>query len=211
MNARIRLSLLTTAVVVLGVLVVLALTASGGSVDGPEDGIQQGGSPYQGSKGVGAPAPDFRLKDQDGRETTLAQLRGRPVILTFMYSTCEDTCPATATQIAASLDELGEDVPTVIVSVDPPNDTRTSAQQFLNKMRLRQRARFVLGTREELAPIWKRYAILPQGQGFEHSAVVLVLDAEGRQRVTFPVDKLTSGKLAHDVRVVRDQGSPQAR
>lgn len=202
---------MTTAVVVLGVLVVLALAASGGSVDGPEDGIQQGGSPYQGSKGVGAPAPDFRLRDQDGRATTLAALRGRPVILTFMYSTCEDTCPATATQIAASLDELGEDVPTVIVSVDPPNDTARSAQQFLNKMRLRQRARFVLGTREELAPIWKRYAILPQGQGFEHSAVVLVLDAAGRQRVTFPVDKLTSSALAHDVRVVRDQAAPQAR
>lgn len=202
---------MTTAVVVLGVLVVLALTASGSSVDGPEEGIQQGGSPYQGSKGVGAPAPDFRLRDQDGRETTLAQLRGRPVILTFMYSTCEDTCPATATQIAASLDELGEDVPTVIVSVDPPNDTEASAQQFLNKMRLRQRARFVLGTREELAPIWKRYAILPQGQGFEHSAVVLVLDAQGRQRVTFPVDKLTSSDLAHDVRVVRDEDASAAR
>lgn len=212
MNARIRLSLMTTGVVVLGVLVVLALAGrGGGSADGPEDGIQGGGSPYQGSKGVGAPAPDFRLEDQDGEVATIAQLRGRPAILTFMYSTCEDTCPATATQIAASLDELGGGVPTLIVSVDPANDTAKSAQQFLNKMRLRDRARFVLGTREELAPIWKRYGILPQGEGFEHSAVVLVLDAAGRQRVTFPVDKLTSSFLTHDVRVVREQSAPRTR
>ena len=53
--------------------------------------------------------------------------------------------------------------------------------------------------------------MLPQGEGFEHSAVVLVLDAQGRQRVTFPVDKLTSSDLAHDVRVVQDQATPSAR
>jgi protein SCO1/2 len=202
---------MTTAVVVLGVLVVLVLARPGGSEDGADDGIQQAGSPYKGSRGVGAAAPGFRLRDQDGRPTTLAGLRGRPVILTFMYSTCEDTCPATARQIAQSLDDLGEDVPTVIVSVDPQNDTAATAQQFLNKMRLRGRATFVLGTRAQLAPIWKSYAVLPQGEGFEHSAVVLVLDAEGRQRVTFPVDKLTSSDLAHDVRVVQDQATPSAR
>lgn len=201
---------MTTAVVVLGVLVVLVLARPGGS-DGPGDGIQQPGSPYAGSKGVGAPAPAFALRDQDGRRTSIAALRGRPAILTFMYSTCEDTCPATARQIASSLDALGEDVPTVIVSVDPDNDTATTAQQFLNKMRLRGRATFALGTRAQLAPIWKAYGILPQGQGFEHSAVVLVLDAEGRQRVTFPVDKLTSSGLTHDLRVVREQDAPAAR
>jgi protein SCO1/2 len=202
---------MTTAVVVLGVLVVLVLARPGDSGDGPDDGIRQAGSPYRGSQGVGARAPAFSLRDQNGRETSIERLRGRPAILTFMYSTCEDTCPATAQQIATSLDELGEDVPTVIVSVDPKNDTAGSAQQFLNKMRLRGRASFVLGTRAQLAPIWKAYGVLPQGQGFEHSAVVLVLDAQGRQRVTFPVDKLTSSALAHDVRVVREQGRSASR
>jgi len=202
---------MTTVVVALGVLVVLLLARPSGSGDGTEDGIQQAGSPYKGSRGVGAPAPAFRLPDQYGRPTSIAGLRGRPAIVTFMYSTCEDTCPATARQIAQSLDDLGENVPTVIISVDPKNDTADSAQQFLNKMRLRGRASFVLGTRAQLAPIWKSYGVLPQGQGFEHSAVVLVLDAQGRQRVTFPVDKLSSSDLAHDVRVVRDQDAAASR
>ena len=41
----------------------------------------------------------------------------------------------------------------------------------------------------QLAPIWHAYAIQPQGNGFEHSATVLVLDKHGRQRVSFPVDQ----------------------
>jgi protein SCO1/2 len=199
---------MTTAVVVLGVLVVLALARPGGSADGSDDGIQHAGTPYDGASRAGLPSPEFALRDQDGTPISIARFRGRPVIVTFMYSTCEDTCPATARQIASSLDELGEDVPTVIVSVDPPNDTPGNAQRFLNKMRLRDRAHFVLGTRAQLAPVWNAYAIKPQGQGFEHSAVVLVLDARGRQRVSFPSDKLTADALAHDVRVVARQGSP---
>lgn len=55
------------------------------------------------------------------------------------------------------------------------------------------------------------YAIKPQGEGFEHSAVVLVLGAQGRQRVSFPVDKLTSDGLAHDVRVVGRRDAATAR
>jgi protein SCO1/2 len=202
---------MTTAVVVLGVLAVLALARPGGSSDGADDGIQHAGTPYEGASRAGVPSPEFRLADQDGRPTSIAGLRGRPAIVTFMYSTCEDTCPATARQIASTLDELGEDVPTVIVSVDPKNDTADNAQRFLNKMRLRGRARFVLGTRAQLAPIWSAYAIKPQGQGFEHSAVVLVLDAKGRQQVSFPADKLTSDGLAHDVRVVQRRDAAAAR
>ncbi|MEV4421631.1 SCO family protein [Patulibacter sp. NPDC049589] len=202
---------MTTAVVLLGVLAVLALTSSGGPGSGDDDGIQHAGSPFQGVSRRGVASPDFRLKDQDGRVVSLASLRGRPAIVTFMYSTCEDTCPATALQIASSLDELGEDVPTVIVSVDPKNDTPGNAQRFLNKMRLRGRAHFVLGTQAQLEPIWNAYAILPQGQGFEHSAVVLVLDAEGRQQVSFPAEKLTSEHLAHDVRAVQAQDQASAR
>ena len=41
----------------------------------------------------------------------MRSLRGRPVIVTFLYTTCEDTCPTQAQQVKGALDELGEDVP----------------------------------------------------------------------------------------------------
>jgi protein SCO1/2 len=118
-----------------------------------------------------------------------------------MYSSCQDTCPVTATQIRGALDDLGHDVPALAVSVDPANDTPASARTFLIRRSLtRDRMRFLLGTRAQLAPVWKAYGIQPQGNGFEHSAYVLLIDRRGRQRVSFPVDQLTPEGLTHDIR-----------
>jgi protein SCO1 len=60
--------------------------------------------------------------------------------------------------------------------------------------------RFLLGTRAQLAPIWRDYGIRPQGNGFEHSAYVLLIDKRGRQRISFPVEQLVDRDLAHDIR-----------
>lgn len=149
---------------------------------------------------AGIPPRDFRLRDQDGRTASLAAYRGAPVVLTFMYSTCEDTCPEQAQTIRAALGELDRNVPVLAVSVDPANDTDSRAKAFLLKQRLTGRMRFLLGTRAELRPVWSAYGIRPQGAGFEHSAYVLLVDARGRQRIAFPASKLTSAGLAHDLR-----------
>jgi protein SCO1/2 len=144
---------------------------------------------------------DFSLRDQDGRPASLREYRGHVVVLTFMYSTCQDTCPVTAQTIGGALDQVGHDVPVLAVSVDPANDTRDTAERFLVKQGLSAgRMRFLLGTRAQLQPIWKAYGIRPQGNGFEHTAYVAVLDRDGRQRVAFPVDHLTDRDLAHDIR-----------
>lgn len=205
MNARVRLSLLVTAVIVLGVLAVLSLARSGPSGDQLAAGIASASSPYVGATRPTAPSPEFRLRDQDGRSVSIEDFRGTPVILTFLFANCDDTCPAAARQIAGALDQLDEPVPTLAISVDPANDTPKAAQRFLNKMRLGSRAQFLLGDEATLKPIWDAYGIMPQGPEFDHSAYVLVLDAEGLQRVSFPVEKLTSEGLAHDVRAVAAQ------
>jgi protein SCO1/2 len=146
------------------------------------------------------PVRDFALRDQDGRRITLAGLRGHVVVLTFLYTTCRDTCPLTADQVGAAMDRLGHDVPALAVSVDPARDTPALARRFLLARHLTGRMHFLLGSRDELAPVWRAYGIRPQGRGFEHSAYVLVLDRRGRQRVSFPVSALTPEALAHDLR-----------
>jgi protein SCO1/2 len=102
-----------------------------------------------------------------------------------------------------ALDDLGHDLPALAVSVDPANDTRLNARRFLNRQGLTGRMRFLLGTRAELAPIWKAYAIQPQGKGFDHSAYVLLIDGTGSQRIGWPVDQLTPEGLANDLRLLR--------
>jgi protein SCO1 len=144
---------------------------------------------------------DFSLRDQDGKPASLREYRGRAVVLTFMYSTCQDTCPVTAQTIRGALDQVGHDVPVLAVSVDPAHDTRDSAERFLVKQSMSAgRMRFLLGSRAQLQPIWKAYGIQPQGKGFEHTAYVAVLDQTGRQRVAFTIDHLTDRDLAHDIR-----------
>ena len=147
-----------------------------------------------------AKAPDFVLRDQDGKRATMAEYRGRPVAVTFVYSTCKDTCPALVDQVRGALDDTDADVPLLAISVDPAGDTPASARQFLNERRMTGRARFLLGSEAELAPVWKGYGIQPQTGELDHSASVVLVDAQGRQRVGFPYDHLTPEALAHDIR-----------
>ena len=81
---------------------------------------------------------------------SLHQYRGQPVILTFMYSTCQDTCPIMADQIRGALDDLGHDVPAARGLGRPRNDTPLNAPRFLLKHALVGRMRFLLGSRAQL-------------------------------------------------------------
>ena len=155
---------------------------------------------WQGSvRPPGARLPAFSLTTQDGEPMTAAALRGRPVIVTFIYSTCEDTCPGQVQSIRGALDDLGRDVPVIGVSVDPAGDTSRRAQAFLVEQSMKGRMDFLLGTREELEPVWDAFGIAPQRDGRDHSAYTVLVDAEGRQRTGFPASQLTPRALAADL------------
>jgi len=195
MPARVRLALMVVAtLVILGAAGVLVFAR-------PQAATRVGAGGFAGSLRPEIPPRDFTLHDQEGRRVSLRQFRGHVVVLTFMYSTCRDTCPVTATTIRGAMDSLGHDVPALAVSVDPAHDTPDTAEAFLVRQGVSGgRMRFLLGSRARLAPIWRAYGIRPQGGGFEHSAYVLLIDRRGRQRVSFPVERLTDTALAHDIR-----------
>lgn len=196
-SPRVRLTLMLVATIVLLAALAVVLFAGGSKTSG---------AGFEGAlRPPGIPPITFALKDQDGKTATLAQYRGEPVVLTFMYSTCKDTCPLTAQQIRGALDQLGQDVPTLAISVDPANDTPLNARRFVNRQSLTGRMRFLLGDQAQLAPIWKAYGIKPQGKAFDHSAYVVLVDAKGVQRVGWPVEKLSPEGLAHDLRVLEGE------
>jgi protein SCO1 len=143
--------------------------------------------------------PAFSLTDQDGEAVTADAIRGRNAVITFLYSTCEDTCPATTQSIRGALDRLGRDVPVLAFSVDPANDTPRRARAFLLDQSMTGRMEFLLGTSEQLAPVWKAFGIAPQRDGLEHTAHTVLIDAQGRQRIGFPSSQLTPRRLAADL------------
>jgi protein SCO1 len=197
MPARLAYALLTLTLCAVAAVVGVFFASRG---DDP-DGVAVGSTGWAGFvRPPGATAPGFTLRDQDGEPVTMADYRGRPVAITFVYSTCEDTCPAMVDQVRGALDDTGLDVPLLAVSVDPANDTAERARRFLNERRMTGRARFLLGSREQLEPVWRGYGVQPQSDELEHSATVVLVDDDGRQRVGFPHDQLTPEALAHDLR-----------
>ena len=194
MNPRLLLALFLTALFAIGA----AAYAIVGSDDESPDAIYEGFAGSLLPDGVRAPA--FELTDERGDPIAMSDFRGEPVIVTFLYTHCDDTCPAAAQQVKGALDELGRDVPALAIAVEPPRDTPDSARAFLSKQRMLGRMRFVLGERSELAPIWRGYAIRPQAPGEEHQARIVLVDGRGFQRIGFPVEQATPEGIAHDVR-----------
>lgn len=148
----------------------------------------------------GQPVPEFTLSDQDGNTVTSADLKGQPVVFAFVYSTCQDTCPAQVQTIKGAIDDIDrKDVRVVGVSVDPANDTPKRAASFLLKQGMTGRMEFLLGTREQLKVLWDGFGIQPQDDDLEHSAHTILADADGMQRIGFPFDHMTQEALAHDL------------
>lgn len=199
MNRRLRLTFMAVATVVL--LGVLAFVVVSDPNPGPSPGAVQTGS-FAGALRPRTPPSTFRLRDEEGRTVDVADYRGRPVVVTFLYSSCRSDCPTIAQQVRGALDELGADVPVLAVSVDPAGDTPASARRFLVRQRLGGRMRFLLGSESELQPVWRSFGIAPQAEGREHSASVVLLGPDGRQAVGFPLSELTPEGLASDLRLL---------
>jgi protein SCO1 len=181
----------------------VVLAASGRDEEGPVSGASR----FEGAvMPRGLRAPDFELQNQDGEPVSMRALRGRPVLVTFLYTTCEDSCPAQAHVVRGALDELGHDLPALAIAVDPPRDTPERARAFLSEQRALGRLDFVLGSRAQLRPLWKGFAIQPQSVTREHQARFTLVDSRGYQRVGYPGSEATPERLAHDLRLLEREG-----
>jgi protein SCO1 len=195
------LALMAATVVAFGALIVAVNRGHDKARDLEGDG---GGAPrFEGAvMPAGVRAPDFALRDERGRPVSMRAFRGRPVVVTFLYATCEDTCPTTAQQVKGALGLLREGVPALAVSVDPPRDTPAKAREFLTKYDLTGRMRWVLGSRAQLTPVWRGFAIQEQLPETEHQARITIVGPDGMQRVGYPADQATPERLAHDLRAL---------
>jgi protein SCO1/2 len=203
MNPRLMIVVGVVAALAFAGLLAGFLTRDSGSDaspgDGPAPGVIAHDTGFEGSRIPDVPAPDFDLRDQDGKRLRMSDLRGNTVAVTFLYTTCQDTCPATAQQIRGALDQFGRDVPVVAISVDPAGDTPESARRFLAEQHMTGRMRFALGTRAELAKVWEAYGTTPQTVQQDHMARLVLVDGRGLQRVGFPMNETTPEMIAHDL------------
>src|SRR5688500_16806469 len=78
---------------------------------------------------------DFKLADHSGAIRTLADFKGKAVVIFFGYTNCPDACPTTMANIAAAMRRLGDDakrVQVLFVTVDPEHDTPELLKQYVS-------------------------------------------------------------------------------
>lgn len=137
-------------------------------------------------------ARDFRLTDFNGQPRTLADFRGKVVVMFFGYTQCPDVCPTTMTDMAEVKRRLGPDgerLQVIFVTLDPDRDTAEVLSQYVpgfdpSFLGLR-------GTRDETAAIAKDFKVFYQkvpgktetSYTMDHTAGSYVFDTEGRVRL----------------------------
>jgi cytochrome oxidase Cu insertion factor (SCO1/SenC/PrrC family) len=137
------------------------------------------------------PAPAFSLTDQHGRDVTLASLRGKVVLLTFLDPVCSNGCPLEAQEFCLAGQLLGASdrhVELVAIVANPVDYQVGYVQAFdlqegLNAM---PNWLYLTGTPDQLAQVWHGYGVVAQvvsaGSMIAHSENAYVIDQRGHLR-----------------------------
>jgi cytochrome oxidase Cu insertion factor (SCO1/SenC/PrrC family) len=106
---------------------------------------------------------DTRLLDQDGREVRFYTdaLRGKIVLISFIYTSCTDICPIlmhNLTDVQASLgDRFGKDVFFVSISVDPEDDTPEELRKYAERYGAKPGWIFLTGPKKDVDAVIRRF------------------------------------------------------
>ena len=152
------------------------------------------------------PAP-IALHDAWGRPVSLASQRGRYVLVTFLYVHCPDVCPLIAQNLNAALQQLGpkrDRVRVLAVSVDPKGDTPAAVRRFIAQRHLLPQFRYLIGTQEQLHPIWAAWHVLAVRASpgvVNHVTYTALIDPAGRKRLLYD-SQVKAAQVLHDLRVL---------
>lgn len=113
-------------------------------------------------KEVKGTAPDLVLTNQDGQKVSLRDLRGKVVLMSFIYTNCPTACPlVTAKMATIHHDFKGNGLHNVSITIDPAHDTPAVLKEYGKQwkgMDFRSWS-FLTGTPEELEPVFFDYKI----------------------------------------------------
>jgi protein SCO1/2 len=187
--------------------VAVALLTACGRVDGPKFQLTDVTGANFGKK--------LELTDHNGQRRTLADFKGKVVVVFFGFTHCPDACPTTLAELAGVARELGPDagrLQVLFITVDPERDTPEVLRQYVPSFHPGFLGLY--GTREETAAVAKEFKVYVQKQpqpggsySVDHSAGTFVLDTEGRLRL-FGQYNVGSNALVNDIRLLLAERKP---
>lgn len=153
---------------------------------------------------------DFALTDATGKARTLADFRGKAVVIFFGYTQCPDACPTTLAALAEAMKQLGPDaerVQVLFVTIDPARDTPALLAQYVPAFDPRFLG--LSGDDEATQKVAREFKIIYQKQPgstpdtytMDHSAGTYIFDPQGRLRL-FVNHGQGPELFAHDLREI---------
>ncbi|MEO7743773.1 MAG: SCO family protein [Usitatibacter sp.] len=153
---------------------------------------------------------ELRLTDHNGKPRTLADFRGKVVVVTFGFTHCPDVCPTMLADLAAAVKELGDDgarVQVLFVTVDPRRDKPELLREYVPAFHPAFLG--LTGDDAALARVRKDFNVYasvregrtPEAYTVDHSAQMFVFDAGGRIRLVIP-QAMAPKLLASDLRIL---------
>ncbi|MCP5272905.1 MAG: SCO family protein [Burkholderiaceae bacterium] len=158
-------------------------------------------------------ARELNLPDADGQARSLADFRGKVVVVFFGFTQCPDVCPTTLAELAAAkqlLGPAGADVQGIFVSVDPARDTPAVLKSYVGSFGTDIVA--LHGNEDQIkaaAKAFKVYYAKVPGKTettytIDHTAASYVYDRQGRVRL-FTRYGTGPEALAHDLKILLDE------
>jgi protein SCO1 len=156
------------------------------------------------------PAPRTVLVDSAGKSFDLASLKGKVVLVSFVYTTCNGVCPATTSSLVRMQKTLEKaklrrnSVELVSITLDPTRDTpdvlNRYAQLFGADL---SRWHFLTGSPSDVESViaaWGMWAKIGATGVLDHPSRIFLLDPNGHQREIYNLEFLKPDFVLQDVR-----------
>jgi len=153
-------------------------------------------------------APELALPGTHGKALSLADYRGKVIVIGFGFTTCTEVCPVTLATLAKARKALGaqaKDIQVLYVTVDPERDNAEKLRQYLAVFD----PTFVGGTgsASQLAKVRQAYGVSAEKKAsgnsyfIAHSSFTYLVDRQGRLRALMPFGH-TADDYAHDLKLL---------
>ena len=136
---------------------------------------------------------NFVLTDQNGKRVEFGKLRGKPVVINFMYTSCPDVCPLLTASLKIVRDHMNPAEAKAIRFLSITTDPEVDTPKVLKAYSRRHQAdaahwSWLTGEARELAPVWQAFGVsvrrLARGL-IEHTTLTVVADAAGHMRFAY--------------------------
>ena len=157
-------------------------------------------------------APEYVLLNQEGNRFDSTTLRGKVVVLNFIFTTCTDVCPlftANLAELQRTLKNEQSNVFLVSITTDPEVDSPKVLKSYAQRYGADfQNWAFLTGSESQLKQIWKGFdvRVIKKGRGLvQHTSLTTVIDRQGIRRFNFFGEKWPLKDLLRDTSALLEE------